>query len=861
MRAVRRLVTCTILAIAPLACVSLDITECADGWLCGAKQVCDPRGAGCVLDDLVAACDGQTDGSACEAPTLGTGSCDGGVCVRAICGDGVVNDGEQCDAGDGNAAAPNAACRVDCLLPQCGDGIVDDLRGEACDDGNRVDGDGCRPDCGSTETCSNHIIDFAVGELCDDGALLPGDGCSTTCSPEAPIWTKRLIALASTGGDFVLDPGRQRVVHVGATTDEWDGMAWRQLAPRVSPGLRSAPAIAYDPIRRTVVLFGGFRGQTDRNDLWEWDGFDWRQRMTAVAPSPRQGARLAFDPVTKTMILFGGVSGEAANPAATFHDDTWSWDGVQWTRLSPATSPSPRAYPAVATDPVRNEVVLLGGRRVELSAGTLVYTDHADTWTWDGATWTLRIQSGPVPRAGAQRALAFDRELGRLVRQPALVSGERMWSWTGTSWSDDSPVPNTTVRGLVPDPVTGVAVLVASNGELRRRTGTSWTVIASPASPAPRTDAGIAAWARTGRVVLFGGTDGNANQPTPYADTWEWDGLAWTETTTTSGTPPPGGFTTAMAEDPVDGILLVAGSATWRYDSAGWHALPAPTPSGLLEPIMTFDRARNVVVLVGAAFGGPILQTWEWDGVAWTNVTPSATPPWRYAASITYDARLGRVIIFGGFQLVIGVGFTTFGDAWAWDGTSWTPLPDGPPARGRGALGFDPDRARTILFGGLGGGGEFGASLGDTWELDGTSWRPLDFDVLPPGRTTPHIASDPLGGLVMFGGLGISPIGSATILGDTWRFGYGPDSSTCATGIDLHGAGAGCADPACWHACSPTCPPGTSCAADAPRCGDGTCSSLETCRSCPADCAPCSPACGDSLCEGGEATSCPGDCP
>ncbi len=67
---------------------------------------------------------------------------------------------------------PNA-CRTSCLRAACGDDIVDD--GEACDDNNNDDGDGCRGDCSKTEVCGDSIVD--VGEACDDGDANPRDGC------------------------------------------------------------------------------------------------------------------------------------------------------------------------------------------------------------------------------------------------------------------------------------------------------------------------------------------------------------------------------------------------------------------------------------------------------------------------------------------------------------------------------------------------------------------------------------------------------------------------------------------------------------------------------------------------------------
>lgn len=67
---------------------------------------------------------------------------------------------------------------VDC--PVCGDGVVDD--GEECDDGNLVDGDGCSANCTITPYCGDGLVD--AGEECDDGNNVDGDGCSAVCTIE-----------------------------------------------------------------------------------------------------------------------------------------------------------------------------------------------------------------------------------------------------------------------------------------------------------------------------------------------------------------------------------------------------------------------------------------------------------------------------------------------------------------------------------------------------------------------------------------------------------------------------------------------------------------------------------------------------
>ena len=66
----------------------------------------------------------------------------------AICGNGAVETGEQCDDGNQN---PNDACNNQCQLTRCGDGIVQNPNGngqnEECDDGNTNNNDACSNSC------------------------------------------------------------------------------------------------------------------------------------------------------------------------------------------------------------------------------------------------------------------------------------------------------------------------------------------------------------------------------------------------------------------------------------------------------------------------------------------------------------------------------------------------------------------------------------------------------------------------------------------------------------------------------------------------------------------------------------------
>jgi cysteine-rich repeat protein len=99
--------------------------------------------------------------------------CSNECLVEFICGNGdcSIEQGENCEL-----------CPVDCC-PNCGNGILND--GEECDDGDNSNGDGCSRGCtdedGSSD-CGNSL--WEIGEECDDGNDVEHDGCSPECVKE-----------------------------------------------------------------------------------------------------------------------------------------------------------------------------------------------------------------------------------------------------------------------------------------------------------------------------------------------------------------------------------------------------------------------------------------------------------------------------------------------------------------------------------------------------------------------------------------------------------------------------------------------------------------------------------------------------
>jgi cysteine-rich repeat protein len=129
----------------------------------------------------------------------------------------------------------------------------------------------------------------------------------------------------------------------------WNGTTWSQQLVANPPAPRYNGGFAYDTARGVAVLFGGQDTSAVFGDTWEWDGTTWTQRMVP-GPAARSGHAMAYDPVRRKIVMFGGAG----------FADTWEYDGA-WTQVAPAASPPPRTGLVMAYDPRRARVVAFGG--------------------------------------------------------------------------------------------------------------------------------------------------------------------------------------------------------------------------------------------------------------------------------------------------------------------------------------------------------------------------------------------------------------------------------------------------------------------------------------------------------------------
>lgn len=146
----------------------------------------------------------------------------------------------------------------------------------------------------------------------------------------------------------------------------------------LSPGESSGPFeffdVTIDPstpdgpyaARQQVVLFDGSYGAFYGNQTWVWDGFNWTQKFPAHVPPARVGQGIAYDPVHQQVVMFGGVGSDNIIPLA----DTWIWDGADWTQKN-VSGPQARLNHGMSWD--GQHVMLFGGWvGLSLPSGTVL---------------------------------------------------------------------------------------------------------------------------------------------------------------------------------------------------------------------------------------------------------------------------------------------------------------------------------------------------------------------------------------------------------------------------------------------------------------------------------------------------------
>jgi hypothetical protein len=185
------------------------------------------------------------------------------------------------------------------------------------------------------------------------------------------------------------------------------------------------------------------------------------------------------------------------------------------------------------------------------------------------------------------------------------------------------------------------------------------------------------------------------------------------------------------------GIFAAGGAALGQVN---WvQQLPATNPVGREAAAMTYDQARQQVVLFGGCGSSNcfLSDTWGWDGRNWLEKAPSTIPPGRFRPCLIYDPQHQQVVLFGGEGLS-----ATLNDTWVWDGSNWAQKTSAtaPPAEGcHASFAYDELHQQAIYVTG----DPTGNTLhSQTWLWDGSTWTHLSPTTVPPFSSTGLLAYD-----------------------------------------------------------------------------------------------------------------------
>ena len=549
------------------------------------------------------------------------------------------------------------------------------------------------------------------------------------------------------GYTMIFDSARNRIVIFGGRhqktnlNDTWsyDGNDWAQLFPPTSPSIRELSAEAYDSARDRIVMFGGYLQtysadgktltETPLHDTWEFDGTTWKQILSdgpnVIRPT------LEYDPIRKQTIMIAAEPTKSAT-------QMYAWDPVnaKWNQLSPAVLPACALGGEMTWQSSDNTILYTGA----------VCTDSAaneDTYEWDGTNWT-KINLLTFAGRYFGSALTFDPDhqvavlfgganaVGILLPSTFTYANALWLSVTDTAY----PLPRS-LFAFTADPARSVIDLYGGlnesnsfsdywtyqNGVFRLQTGTTGqpTDCGSPLT-AFDTD--------HQKLVMVCGSSA----------TLDFDGTTWTSYDVSKSGPPSHEFAALAYDQTLKRTVFFGGydgvsaylNQTWTFDGASWTQVKKnPAPFRSLTS-MWWDPTLKKTVLYGGL--GRLTANdrltrfsdmWSFDGTGWLEIKPATTPGMRYGASVVVDPKTGHAILFGGIRVDIDANNNQVqvyaNDMWEWDGTTWTKVTTSiltPPARENAGFAVDPYLNQLVLFGGYA-----GTYLSDVWIFSNGQWR------------------------------------------------------------------------------------------------------------------------------------------
>ncbi len=636
-------------------------------------------------------------------------------------------------------------------------------------------------------------------------AVLASNAFAANPSPRSytrMAWDADSSQVIAFGGASPADSGTLRA-YDSTETWAWTGSRWAQRFPGTTPPGRTGHHMVHDSTRGRVFMFGGRQStgginQEFRllNDTWIYDNGNWSELGPPNAPTGRQHGAMAYDPVRDRVVLFGGTTFKADGITLENNYDTWEFDGTTWLQLS--YNKPELLRPMLAFDKRRGQMILVA---TDSTFKTKMYRLDAQAQTWNEVT------PEKLPDCVSDASMVYQDHNATIMLVGGVCSlttsfTDQTWEWNGTTWAENKATTTTraTATALAYDPLRATSVLfggfIAFESLPRSTTQLyrdgRWTFPNLQTRPSPRSLFSFASDPANQTVWLLGGLDEyNSNYlgdvwgyrggqfftkavtgipatcdapvaafdsdrnkvvvacwPTTSLDVeiYEFDGNEFKNITTTKDKPEARRFSTLVYDANLKKIVLFGGydlqdfkDDTWTWDGANWTEVKRDKPPNRALHAMWYDPIQKRTILYGGIGRESIEEKvqrfsdmWAFTGTGWTKLNVTNTPGERLGPQYAVEPATGKLLLFGGLKAELidpaneDSARRQFYDdeTWQWDGgaSTWTKLTPAasPSARQNGRLAYDPVSQRLALFGGYA-----GFFLSDIWTWTGSNWEPL----------------------------------------------------------------------------------------------------------------------------------------
>jgi hypothetical protein len=592
------------------------------------------------------------------------------------------------------------------------------------------------------------------------------------------------------GGNSPFDTGTQ-MPYDGNDTWAYTGTRWVQRFPAHSPSGRTAHMMAYDSTRGRIVLFGGRQGigtttgeARGLGDTWIYDNGDWSEIVPPQSAPARQLGAMAYDPLRDRVVLYGGMSINSDGLTVTQLFDTWEFDGTTWTKsgdagVEPGKEAVQAGRPMLAYDKARNEMILVG---VDTELKMHMYRRDTQANAW------VEIKPEKMPDCLNDGAMVYQDHTASIIGIGgvcSLTDGfiDKTWEWNGTTWAEvkTNDVSRGTGHTLAYDSLRQYSLLFGGTDALSAKPRSTtllyrngnWRFAILYTRPAPRSLFALTGDPATKTTWLLGGL--NEYSAGYEADFWGYRAGQWFVQVMKDPPPSCDAPLTAFDTDRNKLILVCWAAASTDvlvYEFTGTEGAfkkidsTKSKPSARRQGALVYDQTLKKIVLFGGYDNANFKDdTWTWDGANWTEVKKNK-PPNRSLHAMWYDPLAKKTIIYGGIgREDIDHRVERFKDMWSFNGTGWTKLnvTNTPGERLGPQYAVDPATGKLLLFGGL------KSELTDpaketsrrqfydneTWEWNGTSstWTKLAPATVPAARQNGRLTFDPSSNrLMLYGG-------------------------------------------------------------------------------------------------------------